>query len=643
MMSDDGGSSTALNFSNRFGEEAYRVLENRFPDLMQYVRTFKIVDIDHESGFGVGAFVLWAGDNSIHIPVVMYDGDISSCEMVYDKSSKLLSPLVNREVERIESANQNKANILARRPMIENTTPVFTNMYRPPRSTNVILASSRVDIAELPASAKQQLVEILNAHPDILAKVAEFYPLEQLTSKLAYRKTPDAAPTKATESSVLRVNDILDNATDITPAQRSALLSDGYCIKQGSFTGDLVPADQLFENAQKQLDATVLTAGWAESGTGYLLTTRGLSLVKRKCVVHKNTLFTDRGIIELYPDERNLCCPDNSNNRVVVDYNEGITARDLEAMGWVLAKELALPMDDGVKVCFMIPKRGGGYVALQSSDYEVRTMWLRGKNVRRVNNDVIFYDGSRFVQVSPLIDSGYMKLEDGSFVVPHGTYAKTFTTSRSTSEASFLTLSGFDRIIKSLGQKITLKQDGPSYTLDTPNGSFTQHTEADIAKTANEQLGLSQADFKALRQAKSVYLFSAGIEKTAFVDVSPVETKEYINSESALPQQRIPDVDRPNLLSAASDLRDKELFDLSMLASVSSNPDVRATVLDSLTTFMEANSEIGTILLNMAVHEDEFDKFYGSEQFVKLRSSLRRLFKQFGDIINQLREFIVME
>ena len=100
MGAGAGVDQASQMFEKGFSEMAYNVLLSRFPDIVQDVVTFKILDTDLDKGMGMGAFVLMRNDQPLYIPVVMavrQSGAVAltSCSLVRTGASLVTACLMS--------------------------------------------------------------------------------------------------------------------------------------------------------------------------------------------------------------------------------------------------------------------------------------------------------------------------------------------------------------------------------------------------------------------------------------------------------------------------------------------------------------------------------------------------------------------
>ena len=164
-------------FRKSFQDQAFNSLRAKAPALLSYVVTFKVLDTNVDDGDAFGTFAVSYGNELVFIPIVMSSGSITSCEMAYLRSEDRFVPLLESQVKDIVNHNTGSmGEVMTKDVRVEDTRRMFRNLIRPPASSNVVLASYRIDISELPDSAKDKLVGYFNEHPQELGKIAAFYP-----------------------------------------------------------------------------------------------------------------------------------------------------------------------------------------------------------------------------------------------------------------------------------------------------------------------------------------------------------------------------------------------------------------------------------------------------------------------------------
>lgn len=247
-------SSAEQMFIKRFADQAFNTLRAKNPEIINLVVTFKVLESDIDKASAMGVFALQVGKDIRYLPVILSRGSLTSCEMIYNKTEDQLMPLTDKFSRDLLAANHlSDATVLNRSPRVEDTRTLFRDMVRPPASSNVILAASSEGVAALPGKAKEALAEYFEAHPELLAKIADFYAVEELAEKLAYRE--EVMPAINPTPTVVRVEDLTKAAAHfLTREEQTIMLADGYIVKKAADSTVLVaPLDSLSQEAETTL------------------------------------------------------------------------------------------------------------------------------------------------------------------------------------------------------------------------------------------------------------------------------------------------------------------------------------------------------------------------------------------------------
>lgn len=82
-----------LAFENGFSQLAHRAFSTKFPELVEYMVTFKVVDSDLETGAATGAFILTVDGETVIVPVVLARNQLKPIEVMYLKRKDIFLPL----------------------------------------------------------------------------------------------------------------------------------------------------------------------------------------------------------------------------------------------------------------------------------------------------------------------------------------------------------------------------------------------------------------------------------------------------------------------------------------------------------------------------------------------------------------------
>lgn len=227
-----GDEATKL-FEDGFSQMAYNVMISKFPDLMQDIVTFKILETDLDSGAGAGAFVVQHDNEVLYVPVIMADNQIKPLDIFYHKALNVFLPLNSEWLNEIsqltldetgESVQQPKS--LRRNVDIRNQmVPPMTGRYAYAAARNEPLTDTVIDqdiyrmlealqtqksasapnannktlvtfLTNAPEQVKEAFQKTLTKRPKLAAKVTLLYGLDNITNALAPTKTASATSHK---------------------------------------------------------------------------------------------------------------------------------------------------------------------------------------------------------------------------------------------------------------------------------------------------------------------------------------------------------------------------------------------------------------------------------------------------------------
>lgn len=577
QMNQEGASSDQISFNKKFGEQAFRILNSKYPDVLKNVITFKVVESDVDQGSATGAFVLAKGKDVIYIPVVLNDGSIESCEMLYDKAEDTISPLIPQEVKRITSSNKLQGpSVAGKAPYVENTESIFRGMFRPPASSNPVLAGSSVAAAfahVIPNEAKKALVTYFEKNSHTLLKVADFYPVEALGAKLA-ETAQDTADSLAAPKSpeIIRLGSLTKEASAALNEQdRQEVLSKGYTVRIAEdvdYPNNKVASTQnLACDVVTQLNLTEIAINAEVYGTAKLISIKGSdsSLRMTPCIIAGGLVVTQDGSFT-----RVGCM---SRSLIVADYEDGIERSDILRFGAIdvdtAAQQYRSTSD---KVEENVEKVENSQSNEGSSEIEIPgmhahfTFWyptkanqwklLRCKDVKENNGSerspyVVKYElpysispyymeirsatfenieGSTFVKNKaypdmqdtvgyvPYIKSGFVRIQAHDIVLPKEAY---IMVSEKDNNSYLTSLSALHRIMRLSGERLVLNQVGTNdMTLRNTTTDKVAHfnDEASLVTHVVHQYGLSKEAVDMLIKKQDVLLF-----KEAFLQPSSVE------------------------------------------------------------------------------------------------------------------------
>jgi hypothetical protein len=178
-------------FEDGFNQMAYSALVAKFPDLIENIVTFKVLDTDVGTGSGVGAFVMQHNNDTVYIPVVLADNQLKPLDMFYHKNLNVFLPLSNEWLDEVSQLTLDEMGETVTPPKTLRRDVDIRNLVIPPTTGRYAYASAP------PTTMEEDLLQMLRHSQE---KTAEVKPV--LLDFL--RKAPDQV--KVAFNNTLRQN-----------------------------------------------------------------------------------------------------------------------------------------------------------------------------------------------------------------------------------------------------------------------------------------------------------------------------------------------------------------------------------------------------------------------------------------------------
>jgi len=598
-------------FNSKFGESAYKSFTSKYPQLVEYVVTFKVIESDTENGRGIGAFIIKYGSDVLYVPTVLAEGSISSCEMVYDKKEDTFWPLIQSNIRDIVNKNKLRdPKMLKQSPKVDSTRDMFKNMFRPPSSTNPVFASN-ASIDQLPDSAKDRISNYLQGKPEVLAKLAEVYPIKALAEKLSKSEKIEKQASEPVAPDVIGLESLTKEAAEnLTEEQKKTILNDGFLVKKAD-TADYVPGKELvttlvtkYDISQRELKDTY--------GTGKIV----IFDPSTGNVEFLPAIITPDRIIYKYNGENyfSFC----GRSILISEFENYISEQDLNRFG---ASSVTEPrLHTGASIFFYPTKSENFYksVIFSAVEYSWQVMDEDVK-VYDLNNPT---DGLYFSR-----DITHGKVKN---VLPYDSYYLNLDNC-----GKLKILDNFDEffsLVNGLGVNIRLNEDGAGYTVSDSYKKVVSlpNSREKVAEYLTETYDLGHDSIKTLMETNELFV----LRKEASVFTNQPEVQE---------GPEITHTPYPEIIDDTIDVGDDELIETGMIASVADDEEAKPMLIDMMPRFVQTSSDIGKTILLMNYEQDSFEDFYGTEEYNNTLSKLRRIFKSIGEIMADLRKYINMQ
>ena len=654
-------------FVKEFGTQAFNTLRAKYPAIADRVVTFRTLDSEMDTSTAFGVFIVESGSDVVYIPCCMSGGTITSCEMAYNKVADQFYPLTKDNVREILAANAiSEASILSKSPRVDDTRALFHNMIRPPVSSNVILASERPGAAALPNRYKERLSDWLEKErPDVLGKIASFYPVEELAHKLA-RCVEQPQVKEASLPPFLRLDALTPAiAEKLDARERSSILAHGFITKTaGESPVTIVPfsgvSGQLIET---ELNLTVYTRDTFGDGNT-LYDGRCANQLDRQVKYWPVMRACTVGIGDVGLDYQPclVCGPDIllSNGYVALNRMQKILLHDLcNAVSWEfldkygyvfpggqLGQEVGKLGNDWAHLHVIVPSRNGFTFLDLEECFSVRK---NSFHIQDIRNDIVATPGdsrSFEVRITPRIQYGWIK-QGNMLAVPQNSRFF-FSTAELEHDVPFLASpETLKTLLVRVGKKLVVSDNGAGIDITDHSigktASFTGRTDA--AAWLHGTYGMDADQARKVLDAKQSLVLS----KTAF------EAGQSMPDMQAAPQQMpaqgsmempMSGYDRPvfdpSVMEQLAEIEDPELMDTGILATFAQNPDIKTLLVDYLPDFVSAQDRLGRIILMLAYQKKELQDFFGTEKHTTLLSSCRKVFTVIGDLVTSLKLYVNM-
>lgn len=170
------GESEEQMFEDGFNQMAYNSLVSKFPDLVEEIVTFKVLEVDIESGAGVGAFVVQHNNDTLYIPVVMADNQLKPLDMFYHKNLNVFLPLSNEWLSEVDQLTLDEMGEASPLPKSLRRDVDIRNTVIPPTTGRYAYAAARgpvnytQDLLQMLAHTQEKTAEVPPALLDFLRR-----------------------------------------------------------------------------------------------------------------------------------------------------------------------------------------------------------------------------------------------------------------------------------------------------------------------------------------------------------------------------------------------------------------------------------------------------------------------------------------
>ena len=636
-------------FKSAFQDHAFNALRAKASSILPYAVTFKVFDADVDQGNAFGAFAISYGNELVYIPVVMTDGSIISCEMVYLREEDRFVPLSEKYINDIVNKNSSvTGTTMTKDVRVEDTRNMFRNLIRPPASSNVVLASGHMDVADLPDSAKAKVADYLNSNPQLLKKIGEFYPIDTLGEKLAaaavappvnrtqnvnqhnhYKTTTTTTTTTDTDiNGVRQLSDIpTPELAKMPSADKQQLKKHGWLLKDAAETVDTFGAEiennfEEYTPAVKGNSGDVVEALCFKDGVFSLKTVLFAGI----------WAFTEDGGAQMY----------THSGKVLAASHRPASKVDLLAFGYTRAESVSYKKNADL-VIFTPDHAGGWYLVPTYPQYIAEGDGFM--NVKLDNDDRKLGTSKESILATSALKFGsWVKV--GLTAVPRDALFKFYDNSLKDNCLYFVpSMQALYDIIRGRGLTLKVKSSGMGVDITNTKTQRTKSfaTEGKAAEYLHDEFGMNMDQILGTLNRPTTFVLSkyAAVSMTQPQTAMPQQQPQpqiMPQGNTSVPAQPF----NPSAINSFAAMGDPDMLDAGILTSFAGDPDVKALLVDYLPDFINILDRIGRVILLFNVKRKEMEQYYRIDRINELLQNCRKIFKMVGDLVPDLQLYINM-
>ena len=703
MVKQQGSSAEQMSFDSKFGEQAYRIISSKYAELQGLIITFKVLESDVAEGFAAGAFILRNGKGVLYVPVIMVEGSIVSCEMAYDKDANAFMPLIPEEVKRIVGQNRLTDPTLAGKNIsLENTSKLYKNMFRPPTSSMVTMAANNKQVEQLSNGAKEALSEFFNQNPELLSKVACFYDVRALGTKLS--KTAATISVNQKEKldevpSLIKIDEVSkDTLANLAEGDKKALLDNGYVIPENKTEAKSDNATKTKMVALNDASSDIINSISANElmlnsttgqKCGYLVNFTGVELELEPSIVIGKQVITKNGTFVVSASSNGLgnSMPEGTYYKNEPKYplvmsapEEHIIKDFLSAIGFNSVGGFFFPKigksykSSSVGQLFIAtPNKAGGYkihdvrrdLYLGPEDKIVCNKTSSGGDttLNFVNTDPSYKNDQMLkITLTDRVSYGVVKPSDDKYTLIAPKESLLLASKTIDTNSYVKTLQALLKLVNTVYPKVNITKDLNKIqvkdSITKVASTFYSEGDAALHLVNNYHLTPKQAETTLTRGGALFYKIASPFVQPAQEEYPQEYDGSVMPADQVQAQQQQPlspeaqqqqaqqqaqqiQVDQKMMENAAA-MEDEQLMDTGMLASLVGNDDIKSILVDHLPSFLEALTNIGRTLIVTSINKKELIEYFGTEQYNTFQSKLRRVFVSLGEATFGLKKYIKM-
>jgi hypothetical protein len=132
------------SFEQQFGQMAYEAFSGKFPDLVNSIVTFKILDSDTDNNVATGAFILENQGQFIYVPTVLSDNMLKPFDIMYVKGKDIFLPMTREWIDEVGKVGLSSMGEGTKLPKTVATDVDIRNIVVPPTTGRYSYASADI-------------------------------------------------------------------------------------------------------------------------------------------------------------------------------------------------------------------------------------------------------------------------------------------------------------------------------------------------------------------------------------------------------------------------------------------------------------------------------------------------------------------
>lgn len=253
-------------FESSLSELAYSALQNSFPDLLQKVVGFQLVDANDDKTKALALFGIKLGQKHYYIPIFFIGGKLKPLELIYDKSEDKFIPLERDWLSLISKSSDMEIGQSTKRPSIGISNPNLEIYATPPRTGRTVTSSAKNEfedtldgmlrkassgnmsiplaVATADPLVKTAFLNLMKETPEYTKQLLEIYEWDEIKQSCQADLNKYAA---VPEIEYAVIEDVLDKRA--SPVETKKVLEDGLAIldKRAGMAADSYFTDSIMK------------------------------------------------------------------------------------------------------------------------------------------------------------------------------------------------------------------------------------------------------------------------------------------------------------------------------------------------------------------------------------------------------------